>query len=137
MRANVEFPEAGFALIMTIRKNLDATLPASHVIELVFTNSGVGENRVVQDVGLLQLKDEESGRGSPVSGLPVRVRDNLFLIGLSNLPSDIERNTELLTRKNWIDLAVKFKAGPRAVLTFDKGAGGSQILQSAFDQWRE
>lgn len=137
VRANVEFPDAGFALAMTIRKNLDATLPASHTIELAFTNSGSGENRVVQDVGLLQLKDEESGRGSPVSGLPVRVRDNLFLIGLSNLPNDIERNTDLLLKKNWLDLAVKFRSGQRAVLTFDKGTTGAQVMQSAFDEWRE
>ncbi|GEP12451.1 histidine kinase [Methylobacterium gnaphalii] len=136
VRANVEYPEAGLTLAMTIRRNLDATLPASHTIELAFTNYGPGERRAVQEIGLLQLKDEEGGRGSPVSGLPVRVRDNLFLIGLSNLPQDVERNTEMLTRRNWIDLAVKYKDGPRAILSFEKGSAGARVLQDAFNQWR-
>ncbi|MCE4226746.1 histidine kinase [Methylobacterium sp. C25] len=136
VRANIEFPEAGLTLAMTIRKNLDATLPASHTIELAFTNYGPGEKRAVQEIGLLQLKDEEGGRGSPVSGLPVRVRDNLFLIGLSNLPSDIDRNTEMLTHRNWIDLAVKYKDGPRAILSFERGTAGARVLQDAFSQWR-
>ncbi|GLS47019.1 histidine kinase [Methylobacterium brachythecii] len=136
VRANIEYPEAGLTLAVTIRRNLDATLPASHTIELAFTNYGPGEKRAVQEIGLIQLKDDEGGRGSPVSGLPVRVRDNLFLIGLSNLPADIERNTEMLTRRNWIDLAVKYKDGPRAILSFEKGSAGARVLQDAFDQWR-
>ncbi|WP_210245159.1 histidine kinase, partial [Methylobacterium sp. WL9] len=136
VRANIDYPEAGLTLSMTIRRNLDATLPASHTIELAFTNYGPGEKRAVQEIGLLQLKDEESSRGSSVYGLPVRVRDNLFLIGLSNLPGDIERNTEMLTHRNWMDLAVKYKAGPRAILTFEKGSAGSRVIQDAFNQWK-
>ncbi|KAB1073648.1 histidine kinase [Methylobacterium planeticum] len=135
--ANVEFPDAGLALTMTIQRNLDATLPASHTIKLAFTDTGPeGEKRAVQDVGLLQAKDDENGRGSPVSGLPVRVRENLFLIGLSSLRNDIDRNTDLLLHKNWFDLAVRYTTGQRAVLTFEKGNSGTQQMQRAFDQWK-
>ncbi|MDV2985735.1 UNVERIFIED_CONTAM: histidine kinase [Methylobacteriaceae bacterium AG10] len=138
LRANVEFPDAGLTLAMTMRKNLDATLPASHTIELAFTNTGeAGAKRAVQNIGLLQPKDEEAARGSPVSGLPVRVRENLFLIGLSSLKSDLDRNTELLLHKNWFDLALTYTSGQRAVISFEKGAAGTQALQSAFAQWRE
>ena len=138
LRANVEFPEAGLTLAMTMRKNLDATLPASHTIELAFTNTGeAGAKRAVQNIGLLQLKDEEAARGSPVSGLPVRVRENLFLIGLSSLKSDVDRNTELLLHKNWLDLALTYTSGQRAVITFEKGTAGTQALQNAFAQWRD
>lgn len=137
VRADIAFPDAGLTLAMTIRKNIDPTLPASHTVELAFTNYGPGEKRAVQEIGLIQLKDEESARGSPVSGLPVRVRDNLFLIGLSNLPNEVDRNTELLKHRNWFDLAVKYKSGARAILTFEKGSAGARAMQSAFDQWRE
>lgn len=136
LRAMVEFPDAGLSLAMTIRRNLDATLPASHTIELAFTQGPAGSSRSVQDVGLLQLKDEENARGSPVSGLPVRVRENLFLIGLSSLSNDIDRNTDLLLNRNWLDLAVKFTAGPRAIVSFEKGSSGTQAMQRAFEQWR-
>ncbi len=67
--ARADFPpDAGLSLAMTLRRNLDATLPASHTIELVFTPSGPSAaQHNVQDIGLLQGKDEESARGSPVS----------------------------------------------------------------------
>ena len=137
IKANVDFPDAGLSLVLTMRRNLDATLPASHTIELAFTLSGpAGEKRSVQDIGLLQAKDEEGARGSPVSGLPVRVRENLFLIGLSSLRSDIDRNSDLLLHRNWFDLAVKFASGQRGIVALEKGASGNQVLQKAFDQWR-
>ena len=135
--ATVTMPEAGLTLVMTIQRNLDQTLPASHTINLVFTGTGAeGEKRSVQDIGLLQAKDDENARGSPVSGLPVRVRENLFLIGLSSLRGDIDRNTDLLLHKPWFDLAIRYASGQRAVLSFEKGSAGTQVMQQAFDQWR-
>ncbi|WP_375409930.1 histidine kinase [uncultured Methylobacterium sp.] len=137
VQATIEFPEAGLNLALTLRRNLDATLPASHTIELVFTNTApAGSARAVQDVGLIQAKDDETGRGSPMSGLPVRVRENLFLIGLSSLRNDVDRNSDLLLQKNWFDLALRFSSGTRAVITFEKGSSGIQVMQNAFDQWR-
>ena len=136
VRAAIDYPDKGFSLAMTLRRNTDPTLPASHTIELAFSATGPDAGkRGVETIGLLQLKDDEGGRGSPVSGLPVRVRENLFLIGLSSLKSDVERNTDMLVHKNWLDLVVKFAAGPRAILSFEKGAPGQQALQSAFEQW--
>ena len=77
--------------------------------------------RVVRDVGLLQFKNEEGARGTPIAGLPVPVRENLFLIGLSNLDSDVERNIELLVRRNWIDLPVRLASGQRAIISLREG----------------
>ncbi|MCJ2086460.1 histidine kinase [Methylobacterium sp. E-005] len=134
--ASVTIPDAGLTLVMTLQRNLDATLPASHTVNLTFSQTGGGGGRTIQDVGLLQAKDEQNARGSPVSGLPVRVRDNLFLIGLSSLPNDIERNTDLLLHKNWFDLALRYTSGKRAVLTFEKGATGTQVMQNAFAAWQ-
>lgn len=137
VHATIDFPDAGLTLAMTIRRNLDETLPASHTIELAFTNSATaGAKRTVQDVGLIQAKDDENMRGSPVSGLPVKVRENLFLIGLSSLRNDVDRNTDLMLHKNWFDLAIRFSGGPRAVVTFEKGSSGIQVMQDAFTQWR-
>lgn len=124
-------PEAGLTLVMTIQRNLDTTLPASHTVSLAFSQTGSsGTARTVQDVGLLQAKDEQSARGSPVSGLPVRVRDNLFLIGLSSLQNDVERNTDLLLHRNWFDIALRYTSGRRAVLTFEKGTAGARSCRA-------
>ncbi|MCJ2137017.1 histidine kinase [Methylobacterium sp. J-026] len=134
--ATVTVPVAGLTLVMTIQRNLDTTLPASHTVNLAFSQTGGGGGRMVQDVGLLQAKDDQNARGSPVSGLPVRVRDNLFLIGLSSLPNDVERNTDMLLHRNWFDLALRYTSGRRAVLTFEKGSAGTQVMKSAFDAWQ-
>jgi len=134
--ATVEIPDAGLNMKMLLRRNLDATLPASHTVELSFTTSPGDSGRVIRDAGLLQFKDEEAARGTPVAGLPVPVRENLFLIGLSNLTSDVERNTELLIRRNWIDLPVRMASGQRAILSFEKGTSGEQVLTRAFGLWR-
>ena len=136
VRATVEFPNGALSLVVTIRKNLEPTLPASHTIDLVFASPEGGDRRIVQEIGLIQTKDDEASRGAPVSGLPVRVGDNIFLIGLSNLPADIERNKDLLLHRNWFEVVLKFKSGKRAIITFEKGGAGARVLQDAFDQWK-
>jgi hypothetical protein len=123
-------------LNMLLRRNMDSTLPASHTIELSFTTRPGEPNRVVRDAGLLQFKNEESGRGAPLAGLPVPVRENLFLIGLSNLSGDVERNIDLLVRRNWIDLPIRLVSGQRAIVSFEKGAVGEQVMNDAFRQWQ-
>ncbi|MCG7394795.1 histidine kinase [Microvirga sp. ACRRW] len=134
--ANIEIPDAGVTMKLVLRRNLDTTLPASHTVELTFTTRQGDSGRVIRDVGLLQFKNEEAARGTPIAGLPVPVRENLFLIGLSNLQGDVERNTELFVRRNWIDLPVRMASGQRAILSFEKGTTGEQVLNSAFSQWQ-
>lgn len=136
VRATVEIPDANLSMTLLLRRNADATLPASHTIELTFSTPAGDANRTVRDVGLLQLKADEALRGTPIAGLPVPVRDNLFLIGLSNLKGDIERNTDLLLTRNWIDLPIRFASGQRAIISFEKGVSGEQALRRAFEQWR-
>lgn len=134
--ANVDIPDAGLTMRMVLRRNLDTTLPASHTVELTFTTRASDTNRVIRDVGLLQFKSEEAARGTPVAGLPVPVRENLFLIGLSNLQADVARNTQLFVRRNWVDLPVRMASGQRAILSFEKGGSGEQVINDAFNQWQ-
>jgi hypothetical protein len=102
VRATVEVPDAGMTLTMLIRRNTEATTPTSHTasrtVELTFSGTR-GQGRTVRDVGLLQFKNEEGTRGTPVGGVPVPIRDDLFLIGLSSMSGNVKRNTGLLTRR--------------------------------------
>ena len=131
----VEVPEAGLTLDMILRRNPDAALPASHTVELRFTTPN-DPSRTVRDVGILQLKTAEAVRGTPLAGLPVPVKENVFLIGLSSLPADINNNTDLLLKHNWMDLPIHFASGLRAILTFEKGTSGERVLEDAFREWR-
>ena len=64
------------------------------------------------------------------------VKENLFLIGLSNLPGDVERNTNLLVKRNWIDLPIRFASGPARRSELREGRLGEQVLSDAFRQWQ-
>jgi hypothetical protein len=135
VRGTVEVSGANLTLNLLIRRNLDPALPASHTVELTFTTPN-DAGRAIRDVGLLQLKNDEAVRGTPLAGLPVPVKENVFLLGLSNLPGDVERNTDLLLKRNWIDLPIRFASGARAVLSFEKGVSGEQVFNDAFRQWK-
>ena len=134
--AQVRVPDMGITMTMTIRRNLDADLPASHTIELDFVNAG-DPNRDVLDAGLPHLKEDEIARGAPLAGLTVPISDNFFLIGLSNLQVDQQRNRNLLINRNWIELPMRFAGGQRAVIAFDKGVNGQHVFEKAFAAWTD
>jgi hypothetical protein len=136
VRAVVEVPDAGLTLNLLLRRNLDSTLPASHTLELSFITRAGDAGRVVRDANVLQFKNEQNARGAPMAGLSIPVRENLFLIGLSNLPGDVERNMDFLQRRNWMDLPLRMASGQRAILSFEKGRAGEQVLTEAIRQWQ-
>ena len=134
VRSAVDVPEAGLRLDLVVRRNLDQVLPASHIIELTFTTPN-DPGRTVRDVGVLQFKTDEAGRGTPLFGLSVSVKENVFLIGLSNVPRDIEGNTDLLLQRSWFDLPIHFGSGLAAILQVEKGTSGEEALKVAFREW--
>lgn len=135
VRADVTIPEAGLDLKITLRRNTDAALPASHLMELTFRKGATGDGRVIRDIGVPQFKTEENARGVPLAGLPVAVSESVFLVGLSNLPNDVERNVDLIRNRPWIDLPVRYDNGRRAVIALEKGATGERVIAEAFKGW--
>jgi hypothetical protein len=140
VRANIDVPEAGLSLGIVFRRNTDPVLPASHTMEMTFSKTAEGtpggEGRVIRDIGVPQFKVDESARGAPLSGLPVPVTDTFFLIGLSNVATDIDRNLELIKTRNWIDIPIRYVNGRRAVLAFEKGVSGDQAIAAALKAWQ-
>jgi hypothetical protein len=136
VRANIEVPEAGLTLGLVFRRNTDPVLPASHTMEMTFGKIAGSEGRVIRDIGVPQFKVDESARGAPLSGLPVPVTDTFFLVGLSNVATDIDRNLDLIRSRNWIDIPIRYVNGRRAVLAFEKGVSGDQAFGEAFKAWQ-
>ncbi len=136
VRANLEVPDAGVGLGLVFRRNLDATLPASHTIEMTFSKLAGSDGRAIRDIGVPQFKTDEGARGTPLSGLPVPVTDTFFLVGLSNVGTDIDRNLDLIRSRSWIDIPIRYANGSRAVLAFEKGVSGSQALNEALRVWQ-
>jgi hypothetical protein len=135
-RANVELPEIGLSLVFTIRRNTEAALPASHIIGLRFSRTADDGNGAVKEAGVPQFKTDEGERGAPLSAITSALGDNLFVSALSNVPVEVERNVELMTRRNWIDIPVRFASGKRGIIAFEKGFSGDQTITDAFNRWR-
>ncbi|PZN94819.1 MAG: histidine kinase, partial [Hyphomicrobiales bacterium] len=136
VRATVEIAEIGLALDFTIRRNTDTAFPASHIIGMRFTSTGDPATETVREVGVPQFKTEEGERGAPLSAINSALGENLFVAALSNVPVEVERNTDLILNRSWIDVPVRFTSGKRGIITFEKGVSGGQTLADAFGRWR-
>ncbi len=135
IRIEVDFPERAMGLEMVIRRNSDAALVASHLVEIKFAfRAGGGP---VKDIASPPtMKQEENQRGSPLVGLQVPVMENFFLVGLSNAPADVERNIAQLQSANWIDIPFRFANDRIGVVAIEKGTQGADAIQTALARWR-
>jgi hypothetical protein len=137
VRAEVDLADAGLKAELLFRRNRDAALPASHTIELKFGATDRSPNGPVRDVGVPEMRQEETVRGTPLAGISVPVTENLFLTGLSSLPADISRNIDLLRSRNWFMVALRFANGRRAILLVEKGATGTRAVADALQAWQQ
>ncbi|MFO1150833.1 MAG: histidine kinase [Alsobacter sp.] len=137
VRAEIDLADAGLKAELLLRRNRDAALPASHTIEIKFTSTERSPNGPVRDVGVPEMRQEETVRGTPLAGISVPVTENLFLTGLSSLPADITRNIELLRSRNWFVVALRFANGRRAVMLVEKGNSGTRAVADALQAWQQ
>ena len=136
VRGTSEFGDSGLTLELMFRRNRDAALPVSHTLELKFAHSDKAQVGPVRDISLPEMRANETQIGTPMAGIAVPVRDNLFLIGLSNLPTDVTHNFELLTSRGWIAFQTRFADGRRALLLVEKGAVGDRVIADAQMAWK-
>ncbi|GLK54387.1 hypothetical protein JOD31_001554 [Methylopila capsulata] len=135
IRGDIDIPARKIQATITIRRNADATLPASHTIEVQFRLPENFANAGVANVPGILMKADEATRGAPVQGLSVRVTNGFFLIGLSNIENERTLNEQLLRDRGWLDIPILYDNGRRAVLTLEKGTPGTQAFADAFGAW--
>lgn len=135
VHATVEIPDRQFKVEFTFRRNQDASLPASHIIEIQFElppNFDLGN---VANVPGMRAKASETAQGVPLIGLAVRVTPGFFLVGLSAQDVDRQRNLGLLITRNWLDLPMVFSNGRRGILALEKGVQGDRVFREAYTAW--
>ena len=135
IRADVEVPERRLAMTLSIRRNTDQALPASHTIEILFNLPADFAFGGVSNVPGILMKEAEQTRGAPLSGLAVKVTNNFFLVGLSSAEADVNRNLQVLKERAWFDIPVVYNNGRRAILAVEKGTPGDRVFQEAFRAW--
>lgn len=135
VRADIEIPERKLRMTWSLRRNTDKALPASHTIEIMFTlPSDFPEGGIGNVPGVL-MKQNEQARGVPLAGLAVKVTNGYFLIGLSAVDVDQQRNVQLLKERDWFDIPVVYTSGKRAILAMEKGTPGARAFEEVFRAW--
>jgi len=135
VRADVEIPERHIRMTWSLRRNTDKALPASHTIEIMFTlPADFSEGGIANIPGVL-MKTSEQARGVPLAGLSVKVTNGYFLIGLSAVDIDVQRNVQFLKERDWFDIPIVYNSGKRAILAMEKGPAGVRAFQEAFKAW--
>jgi len=128
-------PARNLQVELLIRKNSDPQLPASHLMEINFTVSDSFIGGSIAGLPGVLLKDEELTQGTPLVGASARVVGNSFLFALSAAPEDAAANTKLLTDRKWIDLALIYASGKRAIITLEKDDKAEKMFQDVFTAW--
>ncbi|MCR4267103.1 hypothetical protein [Nitratireductor sp. ZSWI3] len=136
IRAEATVPEKNLQMKMTIRRNADQSLPASHIVEIIFLTPDDFDGGGIDNVLRVSMKRSEQDTGNPLLGIPAKIADGFFLVALSDSRADTETNTLLLRRQSWIDIPVVYKSGRRALITIEKGIPGDKIFSDVLSAWQ-
>jgi hypothetical protein len=135
VRAEIEIPDQKVQVRMSLRRNDDTQLPASHTVEIVFTLPPDFLHGGISNIPGILMKQGETTRGVPLNGVAVKVTTNFFLIGLSSVDADMQRNVQLLKERSWFDIPVVYADGKRAIIAVEKGIPGERAFTEAFATW--
>jgi hypothetical protein len=121
----------------SLRRNTDKGLPATHTVEIMFKVPADFPSGGISNVPGILMKQAEQTRGVPLAGLAVKVTPGFYLIGLSNVEADKDRNIQLLKERSWIDIPVVYNNNRRAILAMEKGIPGESAFADAFKAWEQ
>jgi len=119
VRAEIEIPEQRVQMRMSLRRNDDTQLPASHTVEILFTLPPDFVHGGVSNIPGILMKQGETTRGVPLNGVAARVAANFFRIGLTSVGADMQRNIQLLRERSWFDIPVVYSDGRRAIIAIE------------------
>ena len=137
VRGNARVQNRDLNVRFEIMRNLDETLPASHLIEIEFETGQLFANDSINNVAGVSMKENEQDNGQQLVGPVVKVSDNIFWIAMSARAADLASNVDAVKKLNWFDIPVIFESGKRAILTLEKSAAGTKALEQAFIAWEK
>ena len=135
VRADIEIPERRMTMTWSIRRNTDKTLPATHTIEMTFNLPADFSGGSIANVPAIVMKQSEEERGNKLVTRVAKVTNGFFLIGLSAVDADVQRDKQLLQDRPWFDIGIIYTNGNQAILALEKGELGSRAFAQAFAAW--
>ncbi len=137
IHAQLEIPERHISMTMSIRRDTNMALAASHTIEIMFNlpaNFPFGGISKVS--GIIMMKETEEALGTSLVGFTVNVTSESIRIALSAAEGDMQRNMKLLEGQSWFDVPIVYGNGQRAIVAIEKGIHGQGAFREAFASWR-
>lgn len=128
IRAEVTIPDTQMRMQMTIRRNADKSLPASHLIEMMFFVPDDFSGGVVDNVQRVTFKDTEQAAGNPLIAISSKIADNFFIVALNDARTAVDTNLSLMRRLQWVDIPITYRNGRRALLSLEKGVPGEKVF---------
>lgn len=135
VHADIDVPGDKLKVGLTLQKNTDANLAASHTMTIVFTVSPDSATGGVKQISVPQLRVDDSPTGNSLIGVPVPIMDNSFLVGLSGGSAEVT-NLGLIKQRAWFDIPILLDNGRIAKLTFEKGTSGTRAIDDAIAAWQ-
>ncbi|WP_394688081.1 hypothetical protein [Hoeflea sp.] len=135
IRGEINNPDTGLSALLTIKKNNDPSLPASHLIEIVFAVPEGFDGGSIDQLQRVSFKQTEADQGSPLIAVPAKITQDFYMVALNDLPEAAQVNTELMRQRSWIDIPVVYANGRQALITLEKGASGTEVFNQALDAW--
>jgi hypothetical protein len=135
IRADIDLPQSRAQVEMTIQRNRDASLPASHLVQLRFVPGANSEIATVQSIATLEFRQVENQPGYQLAGQGIPVVANLFLIALSQVEQTRQVNEQMMQSRPLIYMEFALADGKRGAILFEKGVSGEQLFAEAFRRW--
>jgi hypothetical protein len=136
VKAEADIPDLKMHATMTLRKNTDPTLQATHTIDLKFSFAEGAPITGFKDVGLPQMRMEDSTAAEALTSVKVKISDTYFLIALAKSDTDTARNLDLMKTRSWFDFPLLLNDDRIAKVVFQKSPEGQAMLDKAFDAWK-
>ncbi len=135
VQGQITIPGRGLSALITFKRNTDPSLPASHLVEIVFSVGAGFEGGAIDSVQRIAMKSTEQDRGNALIAVPAKITDDFHMIALNDFPDALKTNLELMRTRDWIDIPVSYRNGRRALLTLQKGADGKAAFETALREW--
>jgi hypothetical protein len=135
IRGEINTEDGNLSALVTIKRNADKSLPASHIIEIVFALPENFSGGGIDQIQRISMKQTEQDQGNPLIAVPAKITEDFYMIALNDLTEAVQTNTQLLRTRNWIDVPVIYSNGRRALITLEKGTSGSEVFNQALDVW--
>jgi hypothetical protein len=135
-KAEIDIPDLKMHASVTMRKNVDQSLPASHTVDLRVTFDDGSSVKGVKDIGMPMMRRDDPPAADALLGVRVKINDSYFLVGLNRADSDLARNVDEIATRGWFDFPLLLSDDRIAKLTFEKGPDGERIVNDAVAGWK-